>query len=143
MCALKSAANIQAMPTVAAPAAIQVPMGTGSLRKARARSVVTNGLMLITTSVLAVLVKLSAIMKAVNITPHRNPEIRPGRPILSGLRRKTMRARATKMKANRLRQNTSSKGVARSTWRVTTPAVLHSTGASTMRPSPPARVTFP
>src|SRR5205823_2564800 len=64
----RSDPNIQAMPSAAAPVATQVPPGIGSLRNARARSVVKSGLTLMTTSVLAVLVSVSAIMKAVNIT---------------------------------------------------------------------------
>src|SRR6267142_2092619 len=139
--ALRSEPNIQAMPSAAAPAAIQVPAGTGSLRKARASSVVSSGLTLITTSALAVLVSVSEIMKAVNITLHSAPDTRPGQPIFSGLRRRTRSATATKAKAKKLRQNTSSKGVARSMWRVTTPAVLQSTGAMNIRTSPNGRVS--
>src|SRR5712692_10709737 len=107
------------MPAPAAAAANQVRGGTGSLNTSRASSTVRSGLMLMTTSVLAVVVSDSASMNAVNITPHSAPDNRPGQPAadsaLHGLllaRRK--RAAATKSAANKLRQNTCSKGVARS-----------------------------
>ena len=97
--------------------------------------------MLITTSVFAVVVSVRAIMNAVNITLQSVPETTPGQPILNGLRRRTRSTSATNRKAKRLRQNTSSNGVARSMWRVTTPAVLQSTGARNISASPPARIT--
>src|SRR5207244_78070 len=131
------APNIHAMPAPAAAAASQVRIRTGSLKTRRASSTVRSGLTLITTSVLAVVVRESASTNAVNITPHSAPDKRPGQPAPRAARQGflfiTMTSvAATNALAKKLRQNTCSKGVARSMCRVTTPAVLQSTGAATI-----------
>ena len=135
--------NMKPIPIAAALAAIQVRGGTGSLRKMRAKTTVRSGLTLMTTSAFAVVVIDSANMKAVNITVHITPETRPGQPpartARQGLDFRNRRNPRTNTKANRLRQKTCSNAPARSRWRVTTPAVLHSTGAATIRATAVAR----
>src|SRR3990170_3804251 len=122
------------MPKAAALAAIQVPKEIFSLKNNNVRKAVSSGLMLITTSVLAVVVRDRATTNAVNITAHIAPENRPGQPAArTAFRGFFLRKMRIKRKAKRLRQKTCSKGSARSIWRVTTPAVLHSTGAATIR----------
>src|SRR4051812_18742428 len=103
VCALRSLRNIQAMPSVGAPAAAQVLLGTGSFKKVLARTVVRSGARLITTNVFAVVVNERAIMKVVNISAQRPPEMIAGRAIRNGFFRSARRTTATKTNANRLR----------------------------------------
>ena len=51
----------------------------------------------------------------ITIVGHRQAESTPGQPMRSGLRRMRASTMATKRKAKKLRQKTSSNGVARST----------------------------
>ena len=67
----------------------------------------------------AVLVRESAMTNVVNMIAHRTPESRPAPPdaftVLKTFLSAKKRARKTNTKANRLRQNTCSNGVACST----------------------------
>ena len=125
------------MPASATRIASQVRGAICWRRKIQARNAVSKGETLITISVLATVVMVSAIMKQQNITHHISPETRPGLPS----RRSTASAwprccqasaAATNRAANTLRQKVTSKPCAFSRWRVSTPAMLHKVAAHTI-----------
>jgi hypothetical protein len=133
------------MPAAATPAATQVRGGTASRSTSRARNTVISAPRLESTSALATLVSESATTKAVKAMAHMAPEARPGQPAArsacQGAFCRSDRKASTNAKANRLRQNTISSAGARSTWRMTTPALLKSTVAATISATAVARLT--
>jgi len=68
------------MPAEAAQMAVHVRGAIGVRRMTRARIAVTSGATLMTTSVLATVVKVSASMKQQNIAHHMKPDSIPARP---------------------------------------------------------------
>ena len=93
--------------------------------------------MAITTSTLATVVSVSATMKAVYITAQHRPENQitrsPARMSRNSARPRSGSSRSSRVRAlNRLRQKVTSKLRAASRWRVTTPAMLHSSVTSTI-----------
>jgi hypothetical protein len=134
---MASAPNIQAMPRPATPIAAQVRAGSRSPRKMRAASAVSSGPVAIATSTLATLVRVSATMKAVYMVAQHRPENqitrRPARMSRnSAVPRSGSSTTSSVSVLNRLRQKVTSKLRAASRWRVTTPAMLHSSVASTI-----------
>src|SRR5687768_16999843 len=125
------------MPMAATQEATSVRIGTGSLKNIFENKAVRSGLRLMTTSALAVVVSERAKRKAVNMIAHISPETRPGAPAaridVHGWVFLQTRKQKTKANANRLRQNTCSKGSARWMWLVTTPALDQSSGAAIIR----------
>ena len=73
-------ANITTMPANATAIASQVRAGTGSRRIARAASAARNGDTLISTLVLATVVRVSDAMKKKNVPARNVPETMPGHP---------------------------------------------------------------
>jgi hypothetical protein len=127
--------------------------------KTRANRAVNSGPTDMITSTLATLVKVSASMKAVNITLQHTPEIqkdldsgiRPqwrlsqrrhgpvsvrsggSRPWLRSMWRQTGRITSSDSAVKALRQNVTSKRAADSSWRETTPAMDHMRVTASMR----------
>ena len=104
----------------------------------RATSAVRSGAIAIVTSTLATVVIVIATMKAVNITAQQTPDsqsvgsaLRSVRPSEAGPRRRASRTTsASALKT--LRQNVASKPLTAPSWRVTTPAMLQSSVATTI-----------
>ena len=89
------------------------------------------------TSTIATVVKVSASMKLVNITPQHSPHTHSAQPPSSSsphsaCPRIRSNATTTPSPLNKLRQNVTSNDRAASRCRVTTPAVLHSNATSTI-----------
>ncbi len=129
--ALISLPFIQAMP---APANSTAPQVRGASRwpsATRASKAVSSGAIDIVTSTLATVVSVSATMKAVNMTLQHSADTHRARPPLRSETHKAAGPRShdsstTSASALKpLRQNVISKLRAASSWRVTTPAMLH------------------
>ena len=84
--------NMTTMPANATAMAIQVRSGTGSLRSTRAAIAARNGDTLISTFVLATVVRVSEPMKKKNVPARNAPASRPGTPRRE--RRAALRGRA-------------------------------------------------
>ena len=136
--AASSCAYIQPMPMPAARIAPQVRPGSRWPSATRANSAVTSGARAIVTSTLATVVIVIATMNAVNMTAQHRPESQSVGSRLASVffsamapRRRTSRTTsATALK--KLRQNVASTPLAESSWRVTTPAMLQSSVATTI-----------
>ena len=126
------------MPAPATTIADQVRSGRRWPRTTRATSAVSSGAIAIVTSTLATVVIVIATMNAVNITAQQAPEIQSVGSALSSVlrsaaaprRRASRTTRAAALKA--LRQKVASNPLAASRWRVTTPAMLQSSVATTI-----------
>ena len=118
------------MPAPAAAMASQVRSGKRWPIKNRAISAVKSGPTAMVTNTLPTLVSVSAIMNAVNITLQHTPESQNA-VLRQGMARKTplpcQTGKITKSDSavKKLRQNVTSKLLANSSWRVTTPAIDH------------------
>ncbi len=117
------------MPVSARTIANQVLARIRSPITTQARHAASSGDRLATSSVLAVVVRVSASAKQVNITAHIAPESRPGSPIArtgANARRpcRHHKVAATAAMQNRLRQKVISKPPAASSCRTNTPAML-------------------
>ena len=105
---------------------------------AQATSAVSSGATAIVTSTLATVVSVSASMKAVYITHQHSPDTHSARPPLRSACQSSAGPRSqdnssTSARALKpLRQKVTSKLRAASRWRVTTPAMLHISVASTI-----------
>lgn len=125
------------MPAPATKMASHVLAGSFLPRKNRENKAVIIGPIAIVTSTLATVVKVRASIKAVNITAQQAPDSQTARPDCSKPRHKagprisvSAPTKASALKA--LRQKVTSKLRATSSWRVTTPAILHSKVTSTI-----------
>ena len=130
--------NIQAMPKPATAIAPQVRRAMGWPVTPRATKAVNKGPRASVMSTLATLVKVNAIMNAVNITAQHRPlsqskgpqrRSRPQNPAPPSLGRTTTKT----SRVNRLRQNVISNEAADSKCRVTTPAVAHKAALTTIK----------
>ncbi|EWS65665.1 hypothetical protein Y695_01069 [Hydrogenophaga sp. T4] len=134
------------MPAPAATMAIQVRNGRRWPMAKRASSAVNKGPTDMMISTLATLVKVSASMKAVNITLQQTPETQkareagstpqwrsrlpcpagaPSTPEARSAARQTGKMTSKDSAVNALRQKVTSKRAADSSWRDTTPAIDH------------------
>jgi hypothetical protein len=108
--------------------AAQVVMLSGSERIMRAIKAESRGAIASTTRVLATVVRMSAIMKQVNMIAQQVPESHSTPPPRKNGRHQPFgsrptSARPTKMRQNAERQNVISRPVATCKWRLMAPAV--------------------
>ena len=127
---LSPSRTIQIRPMPVNPMASQVRSGTDSRSTSMPSNAASSGDAAITTSTLATLVNVRAIMKQVNITAHINPESHPRLPpdrVRESHCPRCMTIIVTMTKAAQKsdRQKAISKPSERSRKRVPTPAVLH------------------
>ena len=131
--------TIHHTPPAASAIASQVARGTGVLSTSQPSTAASRGDRLITTTVLATLVRVSAIMKQVNITAHIAAEKRPQRPMRTTApsapdrhRQPSPTAMASRQK--KLRQKVTSRLCASSSCRLTKPATDHMQAHTIRRP---------
>ncbi len=135
--ASSESANITTMPPNAAAIATHVRVGTVSRRNSRAASAARNGDTLISTKVLATVVRVSEAMNRKNWPARNAPDRSPGRPTARTApptcpRCMTNSVAATKIAMNSERQNTISQASRNDSIRTSSPPVDQQTAAATM-----------
>ena len=125
------------MPANATVIASHVRNGTGSRSRKRPPSAARNGDTLISTLVLATLVRVSEPMKKKNVPARNAPAISPGQPTdatARGIRRPcmTISTPATNSAMNSERQNTISQALVIESWRTRKPPEDQQTAATIM-----------
>ena len=126
------------MPPKAMPIAIPVRSGIASRSTNFPASAARNGATLISTNVLATVVRVSDAMKKKKVQARQTPAIRPGLPIArtaAGMRAPCMTRStpATNAAMNRLRQNTISQASVNPSWRTRKPPDDQQIAATTMK----------
>ena len=142
--------NIYTIPSTAAATASHVRLGKRCLSTMRPSTAVSKGPTASSTNTWATLVMSKASIKAVNMTDQHTPEIQkdldcqvtphhcstapcPLHRLELPSSQRTKGSKSTSdTPAKKLRQKVTSNPSALSSWRVTTPAVPHKNGASTM-----------
>ena len=125
------------MPAKAIAIAIHVRAATGSRRKTSEAMAARKGDTLISTNVLATVVRVSDPMKKKNVPARNSPARMPGRPAArtaAGIRRPCMAVSTTATIAvmNSDRQNTISHAFVIDSWRTSRPPVDQQTAATIM-----------
>jgi len=144
----RPSANMSVIPASATAMAIHVRGGTRSRRKIQPNTATKNGPVLISTKVLAAVLRISERMKKKNVAASSAPERTPARPtaaILDHTAPRCHHASVTNrnIAMNTERQNTISKPSDVPTLRTKIPPVLQQSAAATISSTPLRRAAAP